>query len=179
MIGQSTGEIEMRSKTKEFDIKYYVNLAHAIYDADSDFTKTSTRVSNRLMGKLIEYVKKYDPLPSNVVEQLKNTLDHENKGVRIAAAADLLLRGYAVGWPVIATAAFPAYFPDDDAPIDEWRSFCAGQSARRFISGLYRSIEHLPLSPRLEELEESWARAGFPAPLPMINDILVPNIPIR
>ena len=169
----------MNAKIKEFDINYYVNLAKAIYDADSDFKKTSTRISNRLIGKQIKYIKKYDPLSPRIVEEIKSLLDHENKGVRIAAAADLLLRGYAIGWPVIATAAFPAYFPDDDAPIEEWRNFCAGQSARRFISGLYRSIEHLPLSPRLEELEEIWARAGFPATLPMINDILVPNIPIR
>jgi hypothetical protein len=102
------------------------------------------------------------------------------RGVRVQAAADLLTRGYVEGWPIMINEAFPACIPRTDATVDEWRSFCANQSARRFITGMYRSIEHLPLSPRIEEAEAQWRlETDFTAPIAILDMVIHPNIPIR
>lgn len=170
----------MDRKKLPFDPHYYARMAESIHDCGHDQSRTTTKVYNKLTSRLFDYLKRFDPLPPSNIEFLISLLTHPKRGVRVQAAADLLTRGYVQGWPVILEAAYPSYIPDEDEPVDVWRDFCANQSARRFIMGLYKSIEHLSLAPSLEETEARWRQeTPFRTPIPILDMVLNPNIPIR
>ncbi|MFY7961822.1 MAG: hypothetical protein ACOVVK_17235 [Elsteraceae bacterium] len=170
----------MAKNSHGFDFHYYRRLSESIHDCGHDLTDTTTRIYNKLSTRIFKYLERFDPLPPPIIELLSSLLSHPKRGVRVQAAADLLVRGYSHGWPAILEAAAPAYFPDDDAPLNEWRDFCAHQNARCFITGLYKSIEHLPLNPTLEDAEEQWLKeTGVKASIAVLPAIIQPNIPIR
>jgi hypothetical protein len=170
----------MTDRSHSFDIHYYQSIAESIHDCGHDLTNTTTRIYNKLSTRIFKYLKRFDPLAPPIIENLSSLLTHSKRGVRVQAAADLLVRGYIQGWPAILEAAHPAYFPEEDASLNEWRDFCAHQNARCFITGLYKSIEHLPLRPTLEEAEEQWlTETGVKASIAVLPAVIHPNIPIR
>lgn len=170
----------MKDETNPFDTHYYKKLAESIHDCGHDMTNTTTRIYNKISTRIFKYLQKFDPLSPSIIDFLSSLLAHPMRGVRIQAAADLLVRGYVQGWPAILEAASPTYFPEEDSPLNEWRDFCAHQSARCFITGMYKSIEHLPLRPTLEEAEAQWLKeTGIKASIAVLPAIIQPNIPIR
>lgn len=170
----------MAKSTRAFDPNYYLKIAEATHDCGIDQSSATTRIYNQLATKLVKYLNRFDPLSHEIVDFLTTALAHPKRGVRVQAAADLLSRGYVEGWPIMIKEAFPAYIPGKDASSEEWRSFSANQSARRFIMGMYKSIEHLPLSPRIEEAEAQWRlETDFNAPIAILDMVIRPNIPIR
>ncbi len=170
----------MEKSTRAFDPKYYLKIAEASHECGIDQSGTTTRIYNQIATKLVKYLRRFDPLPPRIIDCLTEALTHPKRGVRVQAAADLLTRGYVEGWPIMIKEAIPAYIPGKDASSEEWRNFCANQSARRFIMCMYKSIEHLPLSPRIEEAEARWrAETDLDAPIPILKMVIRPNIPIR
>jgi hypothetical protein len=150
-------------RKKSFDAKYYRNLVESIHDAQKDLTSSSTRISNRLVMRVIKYLAACAPLNDAEKSEMKLLLTHPKKGARVMAAVYLTSIGEQDGWLPLVEAAAPVYMPEEEDDEEGWKDYWATHSARQYLGNRYEEkLRQHNWQPTLEEMEDKWAQEPRP-----------------
>lgn len=144
------------NKKNNFDAIYYQNLTEKLHHAQNGLTNTSTRISNKLIQKIIDYLKKCSPLSDAELSEMKQQLNHPLKMARVMPAVHLTSVGEADAWPTLLETAAPVFMPAEEDDEEGWKNYWATNSARLYLEGAHERLRKYNFLPSLEEKEDQW-----------------------